>query len=95
MATSELESAVKAIQAEPPQATTPLAEAEMQQLTNAVNELITTVIRIIITHDPDECAAENKYNRPCETCRAINELKGPARTIIRLSEKMRRMGGGK
>jgi cytidine deaminase len=71
-----------------------LPEAEMQQLTNAVNELITTVVRIIITHDPDECASENKYNRPCETCREIADLKGPARTIIRLSEKMRKLGGG-
>jgi cytidine deaminase len=94
MAEQALKTVMEQVTAQAAQPRPTLPEAEMRQLTNAVNDLITTVVRIIITHDADECASENKYNRPCETCQAISELKGPAKTIIRLSEKMRKMGGG-
>jgi hypothetical protein len=91
MSESELQEIVGSVvpQAQPPT----LPEEDMKKLTDAVNTLIATVIRIIITHDPDECAKFSKYGRPCETCTSISELRGPAKTIIRLSEKMRRLGG--
>jgi len=66
----------------------------MRRLTDAVNTLIAHVVRIIITHDPEECASASKYNRPCDTCQEIADLRGPAKTIIRISEKLRRSSGG-
>ncbi|MEM2607391.1 MAG: hypothetical protein QXH97_00240 [Candidatus Bathyarchaeia archaeon] len=70
--------------------TEPIDQATAAELTEATNTLIATVVKIVITHDEEECARENKYNRPCETCQAISELKPPVRKIIRLTEKIRK-----
>ena len=93
MSVPEIQELVKQT-VQPQQAPLALPEEDMRRLTDAVNTLIAHVVRIIITHDPEECASTNKYNRPCDTCQEIADLRAPARTIIRISERLRRTSSG-
>jgi len=64
-----------------------------ETLTKAINTLIAKTVELIITLDEDECAKDSKYNKPCETCRSLSELKAPVRTIIRLSKQLSKKEG--
>jgi hypothetical protein len=80
------------ITAPPTPTLTPEQEQALRELTDSINELIAESIKIVIMADEEECARENKYNRPCDICTRITKLKPIVRRILRLSESTSRTG---
>jgi hypothetical protein len=80
------------VTAPPTPTLTPEQEQALRELTDSINELIAESIKIVIMADEEECARENKYNRPCDICIRITKLKPIVRRILRLSESTSRTG---
>ena len=74
----------------PTPALTPEQERALRELTDSINELIAESIKIVIMSDEDECARENRFQRPCDTCSRAKKLKPIVSKILRLSESVPR-----
>lgn len=83
-----MEAMLKAPPTMAPPTLAPEEEALARELTDAINELVSETIKIVIMMDENECSRTSKYNRPCETCVRISSLRQAVRKILRLTEKV-------